>query len=35
MPNQESLIEKIAEIVNDNQEDEVLVNSLDMNYAYG
>ena len=35
MPNLESLIEKVAEIVNDNKGDEVFFTSLDMQYANG
>ena len=35
MPNLESLMEKVAEIVNDNNDGEVFFTSLDMQYAYG
>ena len=35
MPNLESLMEKVAEIVNNNNECEVFFTSLDMKYAYG
>ena len=35
MPNLESLMEKVAEIVNDNKDDEVFFTSLDTQYAYG
>ena len=35
MPNLDSLMEKIAEIVNREQEGDVLFTSLDMLYAYG
>ena len=35
MPNLESLMEKVTEIVNAAKEDEVFFSSLDMQYAYG
>ena len=35
MPNLESLIEKVAETVNDNKGGEVFFTSVDMQYAYG
>ena len=35
MPNLESLMEKVAEIVNDNNDGEVFFTSLDIQYAYG
>ena len=35
MPNFESLMDKVAEIMNDNKEREVLFTSLEMQYAYG
>ena len=35
MPNLESLLEKVAEIIHEKQGKEVLFTSLDMLYAYG
>ena len=35
MPNLESLMEKVSEIVNNNNDGEVFFTSLDMQYAYG
>ena len=35
MPNLDNLMEQVAEIINDEKEEEVRFTSLDMMYAYG